>query len=76
MEEMISKICEDLCCREILPDEELIATGVLDSFRIMELICDLEEKFQIVFLPEEISDLDNLSNVNNIVDFVKRKQSR
>lgn len=71
--EKIQEICEELCCRKVLPEEQLIITGLLNSFKIMELVCSLEEEFQITFLPEEISDLDNLSCVDNIADFIKRK---
>lgn len=73
MQEKILKICEDLCCRRLLMDEELIKTGLLYSFKIMELICTLEEEFPIVFEPEEISNLEHFSSVNNIVEIVSRK---
>lgn len=70
MEEKISGICEELCLKKIGWDEELIATGLLDSFRLMELICQLEKEFEITFLPEEISDLDNFSCIKNIASFL------
>lgn len=73
MQEKILKICEDLCCRRLLMDEELIKTGLLYSFKIMELICTLEEEFPIVFEPEEISNLEHFSSVNSIGEIVSRK---
>lgn len=76
MKEKIENICEELCCKEVSMDEQLIVTGLLDSFKIMELICRLEEEFQITFLPEEISELSNFSCVNCIADIICRKTGR
>lgn len=73
MKERILEICRELCCREISAEEELIATGLLDSFRLMELICSLEEEFEIAFLPGEIMELDHFSCVNHMADFVAVK---
>ena len=73
MEERILEICEDLCCKELSTDEQLIITGLLDSFKIMDLICSLEEAFSITFLPEEIMEINYFSNVNNIIGLVKNK---
>lgn len=73
MTEKVLKICEDLCCKKLSADEPLVITGLLDSFKIMELICRLEETFQIEFLPEEIADLDHLSCVDNMVAFIEKK---
>lgn len=73
MEEKIRQICNELCCKEIPEDENLIASGLLDSFKIMELICSLEEEFHITFLPEEMQDLDNFSCLKCIWDIVKQK---
>lgn len=73
MENRILEICSELCCQELSQDEELIATDILDSFKIMELICRLEEEFDIVFLPEEIMDMDNFSCVNHMMAIVNNK---
>lgn len=74
MHEKILKICEELCCTELVSDEPLISTKLLDSFRLMELICILEEEFQITCTPEEITEFDHFSSVDHIVDFVAGKQ--
>lgn len=73
MKERILEICEDLCCKELAADEQLIITGLLDSFKIMELICSLEEEFHIRFIPEEITNLDHFACVDSIVDLVDIK---
>jgi acyl carrier protein len=73
MKEKILEICRELCCKEVAEDEQLIASGLLDSFKIMELVCSLEEEFHITFLPEEISELDHFSSVNQMVELVREK---
>lgn len=73
MKERIRNICEELCCKDLFLDEELIETGLLDSFKLMELICSLEAEFQVVFQPEEISNLDNFSCVNSINAVINNK---
>lgn len=73
MEKKILEICKELCCREISYGEPLITTGILDSYKIMEIMCNLEEEFHITFLPEEISDMENFSTVNNMIALCKRK---
>lgn len=73
IEKKVLEICQYLCCEPISVDEQLIVSGLLDSFKIMELIDSLEKEFQIVFLPKEISDIDNFSCVNRIVAIVRKK---
>ena len=76
MENRILEICQNLCCDKIFPDEQLIVSGLLDSFKIMELICHLENEFHIEFLQEDISDIDNFSCVNHMVAIVSKKIER
>lgn len=73
MKEKIQKICEEICCRDIQPDEQLIVTRVLDSFKLMDLICTLEKEFHLQFLPEEIMELDHFSCVDRITDLIVSK---
>lgn len=73
MQEKILEICKELCGKKISVDEELIQTGLLDSFKIMELVCSLEEEYQVVFQPEEIMDLDNFSCVGHMLEIVRKK---
>ena len=76
IKEQILEICEELCCKKITSDEELIASRMLDSFKTIELINSLEEEFYIIFEPEEISGLENFSCVNNICHIVQCKLKR
>lgn len=75
MQEEILKICEEICGTGISVNEQLIVEGLLDSYGIMELISDLENKFNISFLPEEITDLNNFSSISHILGIVKKKVS-
>lgn len=74
MKERVMELCKDLCCKEISEEEQLILSGLLDSYKIMELICSLEEEFHITFTPEEISNLDYFSCVKHIVELIKIKE--
>ena len=75
MEVDIIKICEIIGLKNLSGDEQLITTGLLDSFLLMELICTLEEEDQIRFEPSEIADVDNFSSVKNIVRIVNQKKA-
>lgn len=75
MKQKIAKICEELCCKNLSMDEQLVITGLLDSFKIMELICSLESEFHIRYAPDEISDLNNFSCIDSITSLVEKKIS-
>lgn len=73
MEKRILKICEEICCQSISKDEQLLESGLLDSYRIMELAGELETEFQINLMPEELMELENFSCVKNIIKLVAEK---
>ena len=73
MTDRIQKICREVCGREVEKDELLLASGVLDSFKLMELICSLEDEFHILFEPEEIMELDHFSSVERMAESVGDK---
>lgn len=73
MDKRIAEICENLCLKKLSWDEQLIVSGILDSYQIMELICKLEEEFDIKYEPEEITNLDNFSCINKIIEITKKK---
>ena len=51
----------------------LIASGVIDSTGVLELIMFIEETFQISVAEEEMIP-DNLDSVEKIVGYVRRKR--
>ena len=57
---------------EIGDDASLIADLNLDSIQMLSLITGLESSFNIM-LDEEDLDLENLSSVNKLAEFVKKK---
>jgi D-alanine--poly(phosphoribitol) ligase subunit 2 len=65
---------------ELLPhdsielDTPLIASGVLDSFALIELLAAIEEEFGIQ-LPLDDLDLDVLRSIDSIASYVDRLQS-
>lgn len=67
----IQKICEDLCEKQLAQDEMLLT--MMDSYKLMDMICRLEDEFRITFLPQEIADLDRFSCVDSIVELVEGK---
>ena len=58
---------------EISDDMSFFEIGALDSTGIMELVSFLERKFGISVLDGEIIQ-DNLDSINQITDFVIRKE--
>lgn len=73
MKEKIIKICNEICCDEILEDTPLITSGILDSFKVMQLIAELESEFQMKLSTDEITNLENFFSVNRIMKLVYRK---
>lgn len=57
---------------EIGDDASLISDLNLDSIQMLSLITGLESKFSIM-LDEEDLDLENLSSVNKLAEFVQKK---
>ncbi len=67
----IQHLCEEACGKQITPEEKLLS--MIDSYKLMDLICSLEDEFHITFLPKEIADLDHFSCMNSIAELVKGK---
>lgn len=55
-------------------DDSFLNKGIIDSTGIMEVILFLEERFGIQVDDEEMVP-ENLDSVNNIVDYIGRKQA-
>ena len=55
-------------------DESLIEAGLLDSLGLVQMVSFLEQAFEVIFDPMDIS-IENLESVERIVALVKtRKQ--
>jgi len=53
-------------------DESFLATGIIDSTGVLELVGFLEKHFSISIANEELVP-DNLDSVNKVSSFVQRK---
>ncbi len=59
---------------ELVNDTSLLEKGIIDSTGIMELVFFLEEEFGIKIDDDEMVP-ENLDSVDNIVSFIKGKNS-
>jgi acyl carrier protein len=50
-------------------DDRLLATGIVDSMGVVEIVAFLEEEFGVVVPDEEVTE-DNLGSVRSIAAFV------
>jgi acyl carrier protein len=58
--------------KPIAPEDNLLASGVLDSMGIVGLITYLEEKLQIALEPEDITE-ENFATLETIAALVQKK---
>lgn len=72
LEEAVYKLLERLCGEYVPRDKELLASGVIGSFQLFELICDIEETFDIRFHQEDLKELNHFSSVNAMIDTIKK----
>ncbi|MFK8006477.1 MAG: acyl carrier protein [Saprospiraceae bacterium] len=77
-EQIINFIKEDLhngkSDFELLPDEDLLASGLVESLSMMQLIHFVEETFQIKIPPQDMT-IDNFVTVEAIANYVKKSQT-
>lgn len=57
--------------REVLDDENLTSSGIIDSMGVLELILFLEDAFGVAVADHEVT-FDNVGTVRNITRFVLR----
>ena len=55
---------------ELLPEDDLLGSGLLDSMGVMRLVGFVEETFNIKIPPEDIV-IENFMDVNAITNYVK-----
>lgn len=53
----------------IAPDQSLIASGLIDSFAVVEILEFLEKRFDIVFEPDDLTgeNFDSIAAMANLV---------
>lgn len=62
-------------CHEIDASMNLIDRGVLDSLLVTDLVQFMQTRFEIELTPRDIAP-ENLSNIDQMVDLVRRKQEK
>lgn len=73
MKKIVKSYIYRISNREVTDDEELIYSGILDSFNVLELIDYIEEYFNIQFKLEELKEISNFSSVNAICSILNKK---
>ena len=77
MSELLSSVAatvkEIIGRHDIEVSEELVKSGLIDSFGILQLILEIEQKFGINYENEDL-DATNFSSIQTISDLVARKQ--
>ncbi len=72
LEEAVCALLKKQCGEYVSKDRELLVSGVIGSFQLFELICDLEETFDIRFRQEDLKVMSHFSSVNAIMDTIKK----
>jgi acyl carrier protein len=60
--------------KAIAPDDDLVATGVLDSLGLMQLVLFIDEKLGI-HIPDEDVVIDNFRTIRILAEYLTRQQS-
>lgn len=72
LEETVCELLKKQCGEHVAKDRELIVSGVIGSFQLFGLICDLEETFDIRFRQEDLKEIRKFSSVNAILNTLKQ----
>jgi acyl carrier protein len=56
------------------PDDDLLATGLVDSHGVMELVAFLEERYGISISDDDLTP-ENFQSLDRIEEYVARKRS-
>lgn len=72
LEEMVCEMVKKQCGEYVSKDRELLVSGMIGSFQLFELICDLEEAYDIRFRKEDLKEISHFSSVNAIMDMIKK----
>jgi acyl carrier protein len=72
--QVIRDFLAELVKQDILigDDDSLVATKLLDSMGVAELIAFLESHYQVTFDSDDLTP-DNLDSIHSIVSFLERK---
>lgn len=57
---------------DLQPDEDIFATGFVNSMFAMQLVLFVEQEFQITIENEDL-EFDNFRTINSLTNLIKRK---
>ena len=60
--------------KTVSPDDDLVASGVLDSLGLMQLVLFIDEKLSI-HIPDEDVVIDNFRTVRILADYLDRQRA-
>jgi acyl carrier protein len=69
---LITEIASDLGKRSLVPDEDLLERGTIDSLGMMKLIVFIEETFGIKVNDEDVVP-ENFQTLNIMTKFIEQK---
>ncbi|HBA68066.1 MAG TPA: hypothetical protein DCZ40_01740 [Lachnospiraceae bacterium] len=72
LENTVCELLKKQCSEYVPKDKELLVSGVIGSFQLFELICELEEAFDIRFHQEDLKEISHFSSVNAITNTIKK----
>lgn len=73
MEEKILDVLKEYLTDNVSADDELLNSKILNSYDLVELICELETLCDIKFTRNDIQNMENWSTINNIINLIKSK---
>jgi acyl carrier protein len=74
---LVRYISEELLNRRkspVAPDEDLLASGLLDSLGVMSLVFFIEETLGLEVPPEDVT-IENFLSVRTIEDYLTRRKA-
>ncbi len=66
-------IAEKLLVEVRSSEDDLVASGVLDSLTLVQLLVDLEQRFRVIIPLEEL-DIDDFRSITSIAQLVHRRK--
>ena len=70
---IVSEITRGRGIEAIAPDDDLLATGIVDSHGVMELVGAIENRYGIVVVDDDLTP-ENFKSLNSIEAYVTAKQ--
>ncbi len=59
--------------RAIMPDDDLLSTGIIDSLAVLQLVMYVEEQFSIV-VPDEAVIYENFHSISALAEYIDRRK--